>query len=63
MRYAAKPNTIPLAPMWTVSAGATSHVPRPPTTATIERDDGHPRGAASAIAAPSTRNGSVLPMR
>ncbi len=49
--------------MWTVFAGATSHVPSPPTTATTTVTAATRATPPSAIATPSSRNGIVLPIR
>ena len=49
--------------MCTVFAGATSHVPTPPTTATMTVTAATRATPPSAIAKPSTRNGIVLPIR
>ena len=49
--------------MTTVLAGAVSHVPRPPTTITIAVTERMRMRPLTAIAAPSTRNGTVFPAR
>ena len=49
--------------MCTVFPGATSHVPRPPTTITVTVTATTRRAPPNAIAAPSSRNGIVLPIR
>jgi hypothetical protein len=59
----ANPKTSPLAPITTVFEGAVSHVPRPPTTATMPTTASVRISPPAAIAAPSTRNGIVLPIR
>ena len=46
--------------MCTVEAGATSHVPRPPTSATMAVTPATRASPLSAITAPSIRNGIVL---
>ena len=54
---------MPLAPMWTVFDGRDSHVPSPPTSATITVTIATRAAPPSAIAKPSSRNGIVLPIR
>src|SRR5215213_4832967 len=49
--------------MWFVPAGPISHVPRPPMTATVTTTATVRARPPSAIVAPSTRNGIVLPIR
>ena len=49
--------------MWIELSGPISHVPRPPTTTMISVASATRLAPLKAIAAPSTRNGSVLPIR